>query len=112
VERLAWNLAETLRDSCVRIQVAGGVRRKKPNPSDIEIVVEPLIEWEPVTTQIIMFGPEPLEMHPVNLFDERCKELIRRGVLEKRRHTSRRWACPAGPPEERTAQRLRQYLSR
>jgi DNA polymerase/3'-5' exonuclease PolX len=93
MERLAQGFVETVEDSYVRIQVAGSVRRKKANPSDIEIVVEPRFEWTAPPMQNRMFSvegdPEPVG---INLFDERCRELLRRGVLEKRQksngHTS------------------------
>jgi hypothetical protein len=87
-ERLAQELVGLLEDSCVRIQVAGSVRRKKPRPSDIEIVVEPIIGE---IRQVDLLGNpgEPIKSsHRINLFDERCKELIRRGMLEKRQKSN------------------------
>jgi DNA polymerase/3'-5' exonuclease PolX len=91
MERLARKFIETVEDSCVRIQVAGSVRRRKPFPSDIEIVVEPKFRKDPQPAEF--WGTtEPIDAYTVNLFDECCKELIRCGILEKRQksngHTS------------------------
>ena len=93
MERLARKFVETVEDSCVRVQVAGSVRRKKANPSDIEIVVEPKFEWTvpPVQNRLCSMKDDP-EPVGINQLDEYCTELIRCGVLEKRQkpngHTS------------------------
>ena len=39
--QLAVELKELLQDSCARIEVAGGLRRGKENPHDIELVCKP-----------------------------------------------------------------------
>lgn len=46
-EELANKLKERLAPGCVRIEVAGSVRRKKPQPHDIELVVIPRFEERP-----------------------------------------------------------------
>jgi DNA polymerase/3'-5' exonuclease PolX len=93
MERLAQAFVETVRDSCERIQVAGSIRRKKPCPSDIEIVVEPKFEYRLLPGQRPMFElrnkPEAI---CANLFDERCKELLAQGILEKRQNSLGRTA--------------------
>jgi DNA polymerase/3'-5' exonuclease PolX len=86
MERLARKFVEAVEDSCVRIEVAGSVRRKKANPSDIEIVVEPKFRKDPQPAEF--WGTtEPIDEYTVNLFDEYCKELIRCGILEKRQNS-------------------------
>ena len=50
-----------------RIVEAGSIRRRKPQPNDIELVIEPRFDGA-----------------GLNLFDARCQTLIERGVLEKR----------------------------
>lgn len=46
-EELANKLKERLALSCERIEVAGSVRRKKPEPHDIELVIIPRFEERP-----------------------------------------------------------------
>ncbi len=41
IEPIAQSLLEQLRSSCVRIEIAGSIRRRKADPRDIEIVVIP-----------------------------------------------------------------------
>jgi DNA polymerase/3'-5' exonuclease PolX len=60
----------------IRIEVAGSVRRRRPDVGDIEIVYVPRIGERPGAD---MFAPER-----VNLADEAIEDLIRIGVLEKR----------------------------
>ncbi|MCP4543871.1 MAG: hypothetical protein GY832_42700 [Chloroflexi bacterium] len=59
-----------------RVLIAGSIRREKPYPGDVEIVLEPLFE-----RQATMFGDAT---DGVNLFDQHCEELLRAGALEKR----------------------------
>lgn len=49
VQELALELADYLCPSCVRLEIAGSVRRGKENPKDIEIVAIPKIIHEPIT---------------------------------------------------------------
>lgn len=44
VERVAEDLAATLSQACLRIEIAGGIRRRKPAVSDIDLVAIPKIE--------------------------------------------------------------------
>jgi DNA polymerase/3'-5' exonuclease PolX len=62
--------------TCKRMVIAGSIRRKKPFPGDVEIVLEPLFGG-----QSSMFGGMA---NPVNRFDEHCEKLLRTGALEKR----------------------------
>ncbi|MFZ1971188.1 MAG: hypothetical protein WAU65_03360 [Candidatus Nanoarchaeia archaeon] len=39
VLRLAGRIKDQLRPFCIRIEIAGSIRRKKPNPRDIDIVL-------------------------------------------------------------------------
>ena len=39
--RIAGQVVDLLRPHCHRIEIAGSIRRRKPEPSDIEIVVLP-----------------------------------------------------------------------
>ncbi|MCP4537716.1 MAG: hypothetical protein GY832_11260 [Chloroflexi bacterium] len=63
--------------TCARIMIAGSIRRKKPYPGDVEIVLQPLFTGQPS-----MFDGEI--SNPVNLFDEHCQNLLHAGALEKR----------------------------
>jgi DNA polymerase/3'-5' exonuclease PolX len=53
---LAARLAGDLDSACERIEIAGSVRRQKPDPKDIEIVLIPRWGTEPVTGQADLFG--------------------------------------------------------
>ena len=53
-QRIASELVELLRPACERIEVAGGVRRRKVEPHDIEIVAHPRF----VQRQVDMFTEE------------------------------------------------------
>jgi DNA polymerase/3'-5' exonuclease PolX len=48
VQSLATELADYLRSSCARLEIAGSIRRLKADPRDIEIVAIPKIVHEPV----------------------------------------------------------------
>ena len=63
-----------LSDSCERIQVAGSIRRGKPDVGDIELVAIPRLETEPDG----MFGE-----HQLNRLTERVDDLIAAGILRK-----------------------------
>jgi DNA polymerase/3'-5' exonuclease PolX len=62
--------------------IAGSIRRKKPFPGDVEIVLEPLFAG-----QSSMFGGMS---NPINQFDEHCQSLLYAGALEKRLDVKRR----------------------
>jgi hypothetical protein len=89
MERLAQAFVETVEDSCERMQVAGSVRRKKPRPSDIEIVVGPAIGVVQAD-QLGLLGEVVKSEHKVNLFDLKCDRLLDRGILEKRQKSNGR----------------------
>lgn len=55
-EDIAQTLVEQMRPHCERIQIAGSIRRQKPNVGDIEIVAIP--KWEPRTDPADLFGAE------------------------------------------------------
>lgn len=71
--RIARDLADELSPACKKIEIAGGLRRKKQDPHDIELVAIPTIDpkWD-------MFGHEVGER---NLLDEALADLVERGEL-------------------------------
>jgi DNA polymerase/3'-5' exonuclease PolX len=71
-EDLANKLKERLAPDCVRIEVAGSVRRKKPEPHDIELVVIPRFEERPGNL---------FEAARVNLVEACLYEMCIAGVL-------------------------------
>ena len=73
---MAEALVELLAPACQRIEIAGSVRRQKPDPNDVEIVAVPA--WTQVASQF--WGP----LEDENLLDRRCNELLALGTLEKR----------------------------
>jgi len=72
---LAQELVELLAPACDRIQVAGSVRRRKPQVKDTEILAIPKY------------------MGPVDLLDQRIKELIAQGELAYRFNKLGRRVC-------------------
>jgi hypothetical protein len=79
---MAGALVDLLSPACVRIEIAGSVRRQKARPNDIEIVAIPC---ERISRQLDLLNPTGLgELERANLLDARCDELLKRGVLEKR----------------------------
>ena len=76
---MANALVELLAPACERIEIAGSVRRLKPEPNDIEIVAVPRIE---TVTQSTLLGP--VEGKEFNHLDECCDQLLYSGDMEKR----------------------------
>jgi DNA polymerase/3'-5' exonuclease PolX len=74
---LAGELIDLIRDSTLRVEVAGGIRREKPFPHDIELVAVPRYEPSFVDT---LFGREPGA--PINLLDSRMNELLGKRTIE------------------------------
>lgn len=48
---MAWSLVERLAPSCDRIEIAGSIRRDKPDVKDIELVVKPKFVEAPMPEQ-------------------------------------------------------------
>jgi hypothetical protein len=87
---MAEALVDLLSPACVRIEIAGSVRRQKARPNDIEIVAIPC---ERISRQLDLLNPTGLGgLERANLLDARCDELLKHGVLEKR-PDSRGWHC-------------------
>jgi hypothetical protein len=76
---MAGALVELLALACVRIEVAGSVRRQNAKPNDVEIVCEPRL-----TDQ------------GRNLCDLACEDLLRTGQLEKRPDSRGRYCWGTG----------------
>ncbi len=54
--QLAHQLAEILSPACERIEIAGSIRRGKPDPHDIELVLAPAAHFEDTIFQLDMTG--------------------------------------------------------
>jgi DNA polymerase/3'-5' exonuclease PolX len=79
--RVAAVVAQELRPACSRVQIAGSLRRHKPDVGDVEILYIPTMDIEP--------DPEDLFANrTVSLADGRIEGLIRAGVLEKRKNVN------------------------
>ena len=81
----AFNLAEELRIGlaplCERIEVAGSIRRRRPQVKDIELVAIP--KWAEVpddSVQPSLFGGPP-PMKRMNLLQDAIERLERAGLL-------------------------------
>ncbi len=75
--RLAWEVVVLLQDQCERIEVAGSIRRAKPDVGDVEIVCVPKIS----ETATGLFGDildRRDELHA------RCQSLVEDGVFAHR----------------------------
>jgi DNA polymerase/3'-5' exonuclease PolX len=79
---MAGALVDLLSPVCVRIEIAGSVRRQKPRPNDIELVMVPCerISRQPSLDSLLGLG----KLERTNLLDARCDELLKQGILEKR----------------------------
>jgi DNA polymerase/3'-5' exonuclease PolX len=76
-----------LRPFCDRVEVAGSVRRRRPEVKDIEIVAIP--KWETRHRGGLLLLPEERAAEPVNLLWEAAKRLERNGAM--------RWIKPGTP---------------
>ena len=85
-EGLAAEVVALLAPYCERIEVAGSIRRRRPDVGDIEIVCVPKREVLFETREFAMFGPER-GTHTVweDCLDRQCKELLQQGVFTPRR---------------------------
>lgn len=79
--RVAQEVARALKPHCLRIIVAGSVRRGKPNVGDVEILYIS-------KTQMRLKDGEMFEQHEANLADDAIKELEKTGVLERRKNVN------------------------
>jgi DNA polymerase/3'-5' exonuclease PolX len=70
--RLGMELVEALSPGCVRIALAGSVRREKPSPNDIEVVCIPSIETFTIND---MFGEE-VERVTANRLDDALEQTM------------------------------------
>jgi DNA polymerase/3'-5' exonuclease PolX len=59
---IAENIVKRLQPHCLRIEIAGSIRRGKPEVGDIEVVVEPFPTRD-------LFGEETYEPHSVDEID-------------------------------------------
>lgn len=75
--KVATELVYLLDDYCARIEIAGSIRRQKPDIGDIDLVVEP---W--VGDVLDMFGQPSGEK--ANATDERIAQLVSDRKLAKR----------------------------
>jgi DNA polymerase/3'-5' exonuclease PolX len=67
---VAGDLASVLELACVRIEIAGSIRRRKPVVHDIEIVAIPLVVERAVSGLLLP------ETYPADLLEERIDELL------------------------------------
>ena len=77
---LAGELSDLLRPYCERIEIAGGIRRNKPEPHDIELVAVPRMRKEVVSTPL---GTTVDTGHPLNSLDERMHLLDTLGTIQR-----------------------------
>src|SRR5215813_8438422 len=94
---LAGEVVDLLRDTTERIEVAGSIRRRRPDVGDIEVVCVPRVETE--TRVVDLFGAE--ESEDVDRLHARCVGLVSAGTLETRPDKNGRVAF--GPKYKRLA---------
>lgn len=75
--RAAQELHALIRDTCIRVVIAGSLRRGLDTVGDLELIAEPRIEARPAD----LFGTETIS---VSLLSERIDELVQGGTLEDR----------------------------
>lgn len=77
--RAAERLVTTLAPACARIEIAGSIRRGKPEVGDIELVAIPSVME---TTQLDLFG-EVRAVQKRNLLDEELERLIEMRAIRR-----------------------------
>lgn len=77
IQQLAHELLEMLRPGCERIEIAGGIRRGKAEPKDIELVAVPAWRTEGFPD---LFGEDA--MLTLSCLDDRLAELYTAGAWE------------------------------
>lgn len=97
-ELLAATLHRMLAPACVSLDVAGSIRRRRPEVSDIELLAVPIIE-----PALDLFGQPRADAPPLNYLDALCGELRAEGVFEDRPDKNGRGAF--GPRFKRLAYR-------
>jgi DNA polymerase/3'-5' exonuclease PolX len=79
-EAVAQEALEALASACLRIEVAGSIRRRRPDVADIELVAVPR------TAPILDLLGEPRGER--DLLDELCRQLLHDGILTHRYDTA------------------------
>lgn len=72
---LARDIANDLAPACERIEIAGGLRRRKPDVHDLELVAIPKILQTPVPN---LFGTDHIDYNPL---DDYLADLVELGRL-------------------------------
>jgi DNA polymerase/3'-5' exonuclease PolX len=75
---LALELVDLLRDACVRIEIAGSIRRGRAEVGDLDIVAIPHLHTrlaEDLFGQVVVDGPPQSALH------DRCQALVADGTL-------------------------------
>lgn len=78
-EAIARTIVDLLRSSCLRIEIAGSIRRRKADVGDVEIVCVP----KPRTLERDLFG-QPVSGQFLYEIDDTVEQLLADGVLAKR----------------------------
>jgi len=78
LQPIAQTLIDQLSSACVRIEIAGGVRRGKAEPHDLELVALPATGEYTVPN---LFG-EIIERHTINLLEDALVTLLQAGAWD------------------------------
>lgn len=78
IQPVAQSLLDQLSSACVRIEIAGSVRRQKPDPKDLELVAIPAIGHYSITD---LFGTV-VEEHAINHLEDALGTLYDLGVWQ------------------------------
>lgn len=90
---IACGLGNALLPSCYRVEIAGSLRRRRPDIGDIDLVCEPIVK-----PALDMFD-QPTGA-AVNLLHNRLDDLVQQGILTKRLN---KLGHPSWGPEMRRA---------
>lgn len=99
---LAAELIDMIKDGTQRVEVAGGIRREKPFPHDIELVAVPKYESTFVEG---LFGRE--RGADSNLLDGRMNEFAKRRSISPAPSEARGRRAPFSPSVDRETRRYR-----
>jgi len=91
---IAEKFIDSIKDVSVRAEIAGSIRRGKPNVKDIEVVAMPIVKKVMEKTA---FGFEVESGKETNLLDERISSLVARGLITFDRKSKNQNKVPSGP---------------
>ena len=92
-ERKARQVVGLLETDCTRVEIAGSIRRRRPDVGDIEIVCVPRLDYQP--PQLDLFG-NVVHQPPTNALDVLASRLVTAHLPTLPQELPGPLACPKG----------------